>query len=363
MKRKRTFGKFNYTRARRPMAQTGQVAPANNSLLDALSPMEQMQALLRAQDLGLIQSNTITNDPAVIAQQNAAIEQMLQQEALQNPTSTSGLPGTTNNPGQVVQPPTPNNVVPNPPVTQPAITPPPSMATPNINASGPGSGMGGVNAERAFQQELLADTRTTPVTIPGGGNGLGNALGNVDVTQVAQAAQQFFPDPKSDPNVPKNTLDSQDPNADLNKAALDYNQFLEEMKQVDGTTDPMKSMVDSFAGGSNANKAKNFGTAANKAGMTGLGSAASKVAAPLAFFQAFGSFMEGGTNDQNPRTYTFGEGVSDFMQLKFGEMFRQSKQRKEYTKLYDEALAKKMQAGRENSRMQEQRAVGQNFTG
>lgn len=296
MRRKSTFDKYNAIRAKRPKAQTGQVAPANNPLLNALSDYERQQAYLKAVDAGLIQPGR-TTDPAVIAQQDAAVEQMLQQEAAQNPTiSAKTLPN-----------PVPQaTVTPQAPTTTP---PPPSMATPGIIASGAGSGMGGV-------------------------------------------------------------IDSNDPSAAFNTAAADYNQLMEQMKQVDGTTDPMQSMIGSFAGGSNASTAKNIGGAASKAGAaagkTGLsnfGAAASKAAPVLAAFQAFGGFMEGGVNDQDPTTYTAGEIAADAMQLKFGEMIRQSRQRKYFKDLQKKALEERVDAGVEDSRMQEDAAVRQRFTG
>jgi len=221
---------------------------------------------------------------------------------------------------------------------QPATTPPPpSMATPGIIA-------------------------------PAGG-GLGDSLGNVDLNQAAKMLQQVYPtDLQTGPSFPN--IDSNDPSAAFNTAAADYNQLMEQMKQVDGTTDPMQSMIGSFAGGSNASTAKNIGGAAakagaatGKAGLSNFGAAANKAAPILAAFQAFGGFMEGGVNDQDPTTYTAGEIAADAMQLKFGEMVRQSKQRKYFKDLQKKALEQRVDAGIEDSRMQEDAAVRQRFTG
>ena len=345
MRRKSTFDKYNAIRAKRPKAQTGQIDPAGTPLLNALSDYERQQAYLKAVDAGLIQPGH-TTDPAVIAQQNAAVEQMLQQEAAQNPTiSAETLSGATS-----------------------TTTPPPSMATPGIIASGARSGMGGVNAEMRLQEELASTVANTNVTLPSGG-GLGDSLGNVDLNQAAKMLQQVYPtDPKTGPDLPN--IDPNDPSAAFNTAAADYNQLMEQMKQVDGTTDPMESMIGSFAGGSNASTAKDIGGAASKAGATtgktglsNFGATASKAAPILAAFQAFGGFMEGGVNDQDPTTYTAGEIAADAMQLKFGEMIRQSKQRKYFKDLQKKALEKRVDAGVEDSRMQEDAAVRQRFTG
>ena len=368
MKKKNTFNKYNSIQSIRPKAQTGKINPG--SLLDGLSGQERQQAYIRAVDLGLIQTG-FTNDPAVIEQQNAAVEQMLQQEASQNSSIPQGPP-----------------------------TPPQGGASPGMTPSGGGSGMGGVNAQQLLQQKLVGNIANTNVTSPSGGGGLGNqndlvsmtprsgylpsgiqnigdtqlagggrsaeeiqGQGKLGISQIANAAKMFFPDPKSDPSIPE--IDTNDPNFNLNSASSEYNQFLNQMKKVDGTTDGIESLVNSFAGGNNTSKANDIaGQLKGKEGLLGkAGKFAGKIAGPLAGMQFIGGAMEGFTNDQDPTTYKPLEIASDVLQLKFGDIYRQSKQRKEYKKLEEEARNKKVEAGLENSRMQTDAAVNQKYTG
>ena len=188
-------------------------------------------------------------------------------------------------------------------------------------------------------------------------------LGNINLSQIANAAKMFFPDSKSDPSIP--AINTNDPNSDFNAAASEYNQFQEQMKKVDGATNGMESLVNSFAGGNNSSKAKNVaGKLKNKSGLLGkAGKFAGKAAGPIAGMQFMGAAMEGFTNDQDPTTYKPLEIASDVLQLKFGEIVRQAGQRKKYKKLEEEARNKKVEAGLENSRMQTDADVKQNYTG
>ena len=337
MKKKNTFNKYNSIQSIRPKAQTGKI---NSSLLlDGLSGQERQQAYIRAVDLGLIQTG-FTNDPTVIAQQNAAVEQMLQQEASQNTSVPQGPP-----------------------------TPPQGGASPGITPSG-GGGLGNQNNIVS----MTPNSGYLPSSIPnigdtqlaGGGRSaeeIQGPQGKLGISQIANAAKMFFPDPKSDPSVPE--IDTNDPNFNLNAASSEYNQFLEQMKKVDGTTNSMENIVDSFAGGNNSSKAGDIaGKLKGKEGLLGkAGKFAGKAAPFLGGLQFMGAAMEAGANDQDPTTYKPLEIAADVLQLKPGEIIRQAKQRKEYKKLEEEARNKKVEAGLENSRMQTDAAVNQKYTG
>lgn len=316
MNKKNTFNRYNPIQSIRPKAQTGKINL--NSILNGLSGQERQQAFMKASDLGLIQ-NGFTSDPAVIEQQNAAVEQMLQQEASQNPSggglgNQNTLVGMTPNSGYL-----PSSI-------------------PNIG-----------------------DTQ-----LAGGGRSaeeIQGPQGNLGISQIANAAKMFFPDAKSDPSIPE--IDTNDPNSNFNAAASEYNQLQEQMKKVDGTTNSMENIVDSFAGGNNSSKAGDIaGKLKGKEGLLGKAGKFAKKAAPvLGGLQFMGAAMEAGANDQDPTTYKPLEIAADVLQLKPGEIIRQAQQRKEYKKIKEEARNKKVQAGLEASRMQTDADVTQNFTG
>ena len=338
MRKKNTFNTYNSIQSIRPKAQTGKID--SDLLLDGLSDQEKQQAFMKAIELGLIQTG-FTNDPAVIEQQNAAVEQMLQQEASQNFSVPQGTP-----------------------------TPLQGGASPGMIPSGGGlenqNNLGSMTPRSGSLPSGIPNVEDAQLA--GGGRsaeeiqGQGG-LGNINLSQIANAAKMFFPDSKSDPSIP--AINTNDPNSDFNAAASEYNQFQEQMKKVDGTTNGMESLVNSFAGGNNSSKAKNVaGKLKNKSGLLGkAGKFAGKAAGPIAGMQFMGAAMEGFTNDQDPTTYKPLEIASDVLQLKFGEIVKQAGQRKKYKKLEEEARNKKVEAGLENSRMQTNADVKQNYTG
>jgi len=191
------------------------------------------------------------------------------------------------------------------------------------------------------------------------------ALRSGDPKRVKQA--QFA---KASRSV-RNKAQAGDPygQSQLTAASEAQQDLINNQKLAEGTTNPLQGMAGAL-GGINLNNLKtanNINTGAASAGKGALGKLAgfgAKAALPLAIGKVAGAGIEAAANDQDATTYTAGEITGDLLQLKFGDMIRQTKNRKTAQKAQDRAEQDVINAGMEASQNYQQAFdVTQPFTG
>jgi len=128
------------------------------------------------------------------------------------------------------------------------------------------------------------------------------------------------------------------------------------------TMDWNNNVPDFVTQGRQASEAANVtsGMTTNSAGSAGAG----KASGILAGLNLFGKVLGTGFNDQDPTTYNAGEIAGDVLQLKFGEIYRKAKNRKEALAEREKARAREVAAGQQAAQAYDQAvSVTAPFTG